>query len=387
MVKVGFFHDAPLVVKDETYYSQGFSYEIWKRYLTVFDELNVSTRVIAGDNTGLPHSSGEHVNILPIESYKSPISLITKPKAVIKEVRNRLSNLDAAIIRLPSIIGWITFTEARKQKKPILIELVGCPWDSFFNLGIKGKLVAPFAYFYTKWCIRKAHFVIYVTQKFLQKRYPTESPSVGISNVNIERIDKTLIRNSSRTIDTNHRFIVGSIGKVDLAYKGYRSAIKAISILQARGINVQYQIVGPGNQDSLTELVEKLKIESSVSFLGKLSTEEIELWMSQVDLYIQPSLSEGLPRSVIEAMSQGLPVLLSDAGGHSELVPPNLLFKPGSSTEISDKIEVLSNADLSTLSAQNIEKSNQYTKEFLQKKRESILLRFKQAIEDENFKR
>jgi glycosyltransferase involved in cell wall biosynthesis len=48
-----------------------------------------------------------------------------------------------------------------------------------------------------------------------------------------------------------------------------------------------------------------------------------------LDLYIQPSYQEGLPRGTLEAMSRGCPALSSTAGGLPELLEPDSLHKPG----------------------------------------------------------
>jgi glycosyltransferase involved in cell wall biosynthesis len=52
-------------------------------------------------------------------------------------------------------------------------------------------------------------------------------------------------------------------------------------------------------------------------------------WLDGLDIYIQPSFTEGLPRALVEAMSRGLPALGSTCGGIPELLPPECLHMPG----------------------------------------------------------
>ena len=47
-------------------------------------------------------------------------------------------------------------------------------------------------------------------------------------------------------------------------------------------------------------------------------------WLDTIDLYVQPSLTEGMPRAAIEAMSRGCPVVVSDVGGLKNLVDKNI---------------------------------------------------------------
>lgn len=61
-------------------------------------------------------------------------------------------------------------------------------------------------------------------------------------------------------------------------------------------------------------------------------------WLDQLDLYIQPSFTEGLPRALIEAMSRGLPALASDVGGIPELLDAEYMFSSFEEDIFADKI-------------------------------------------------
>ena len=65
------------------------------------------------------------------------------------------------------------------------MEVVGCPWDAYWNYSLKGKIVAPFATYMMKRRVKSAPFVLYVTNKFLQKRYPTKGKKINCSNVEL----------------------------------------------------------------------------------------------------------------------------------------------------------------------------------------------------------
>ena len=62
-------------------------------------------------------------------------------------------------------------------------------------------------------------------------------------------------------------------------------------------------------------------------------------WMQKLDLYIQPSLTEGLPRALIEAMANGKPALASSAGGIPELLDTESLHRPGDWRQLARQIE------------------------------------------------
>ena len=62
-------------------------------------------------------------------------------------------------------------------------------------------------------------------------------------------------------------------------------------------------------------------------------------WLNDVDIYIQPSRQEGLPRALIEAMSRGCPAFGSTAGGIPELLSPECLHQPGDYVRLAGLIE------------------------------------------------
>jgi len=65
-----------------------------------------------------------------------------------------------------------------------------------------------------------------------------------------------------------------------------------------------------------------------VSFEGVLSRSDVFDWLDEIDVYVQPSRTEGLPRALIEAMSRACPAIGSAVGGIPELLPRSCLFGP-----------------------------------------------------------
>lgn len=98
----------------------------------------------------------------------------------------------------------------------------------------------------------------------------------------------------------------------------------------ARIPHAEFWIAGEGpDRDALEAHAEQLQISARVKFLGHVTDVAPMLW--QADLFVLPSLFEGLPVSVLEAMAAGVPVIATDVGGTREeirsgetgvLVPP-----------------------------------------------------------------
>lgn len=87
---------------------------------------------------------------------------------------------------------------------------------------------------------------------------------------------------------------------------------------------VQLTIVGDGPyRENLQHLVKQYEVEDYVKFVGMKNKEELLPYYQQADIFILPSLSEGMPNVVLEAMATGLPIVMTPCGGSKELVDDN----------------------------------------------------------------
>ncbi|MFA5333564.1 MAG: glycosyltransferase family 4 protein [Candidatus Nanoarchaeia archaeon] len=100
--------------------------------------------------------------------------------------------------------------------------------------------------------------------------------------------------------------------------KGYNYLIEAIKGNE----NVELTLIGEGNL--MNELKNQAKsCNSNVKFLGKKSHEEVVKLLPKFDVFVMPSLNEGMSNSVLEAMACGLPVITTNVGGSEELIKGN----------------------------------------------------------------
>ena len=78
-------------------------------------------------------------------------------------------------------------------------------------------------------------------------------------------------------------------------------------------------------------------MESNVKILGEISHDEVSEFLNDLNIYIQPSISEGSPVTLKEAMASGLPILASDAGGIPEIIENKItgfIFQKGNLKEL-----------------------------------------------------
>ncbi len=95
--------------------------------------------------------------------------------------------------------------------------------------------------------------------------------------------------------------------------KNLDQLIFALSECRTRGVDVELVIHGEGPlRENLQALVHKLGLDDVVKLAGNCAS--LEDWYPQLDAFVLPSLSEGMPLTVLEALSCGCPVLASDVG-------------------------------------------------------------------------
>lgn len=247
---------------------------------------------------------------------------------------------DCVIARVPSINGYKAIKYAKIYKKPYLVEIVGCTFDAYWNYGIKGKLLAVPAYFIMRHYVKDAPYALYVTSEFLQKRYPCNGKTIGVSDVEIEAANENVLKKRLEKIASEkNQFVLGTAGAIDVDYKGQEYLIRAIPEIEEKtGMIIKYELAGSGNPKRLSDIADTLGINEKVIFRGVIDHSNIFNWLDNIDIYVQSSLLEGLSRAVIEAMSRGLPCVAANKGGNPEIVERDFLFPTENKNAISHEL-------------------------------------------------
>ena len=102
--------------------------------------------------------------------------------------------------------------------------------------------------------------------------------------------------------------------------KGYDIAIKSMAELKVQGFQFHYQIIGGENDQELLFLIEDLGLTSDVELLPKLPQQKVFELMSSTDVFLLPSIEEGIANVAVEAMALGCPVISTNCGGMEELI-------------------------------------------------------------------
>jgi glycosyltransferase involved in cell wall biosynthesis len=382
MKKVLFIHDGPMYANADKSIFYGVHYNdiLIERYsyfgnkVSFMMRSNTVSEAQAKNYSVIQHPA---FSFIDVPNFKSIRSYFNKNEAT-AIIKKAVDEHDVIILRLPSAGGAIAFEYASSINKPVLVEKVACVYDALWNYDWRGKLIAHQKMKKYQDILQKASHTIYVTDNFLQGRYPTNGKSIGCSDVIVNDLDQSILEKRILKITNLAKIItIGTVAAIDVPYKGQADLIKALAILKKKNILFHYKIVGQGNADRLNAMIEQYQMQDLVEIVGPLKQEHVFEFLDSIDLYIQPSKQEGLPRAVIEAMSRACPVLGSNIAGIPELININSLFEAGNISEIVGLLKDLNRDTLKSWAEENFIKAANFKKETLDLKRENFYEEFK----------
>ena len=367
---------------DGTYYYSNSVNSTYKRYLSLGDEIIVMSYLKRVSSSKHDRIESDAIKFVFIEKENSLKKLISYSKRNKKVVKLSVDGVDYCVAHVPCPHSIQVINYSRKIDKPCLTVVCGCPFDAYWNFSWKGKIIAPFAYLRLRNAQKNVDYSIYVTKNFLEGRYPNKGHHIGCSNVNISTgIDGVLEKRLS-TIDelshTNRKVRIGTLGAVDVYYKGQEFIIKALQILRKQGVEYEYWIVGGGDSSRLNGIAKECNVDDLVRFTGPLPHDKVLELIDNIDIYAQPSLTEGLPRSVIEAMSRGCLTMGTKVGGIPELVNPEYLFKKGDVYTIASILQHITIDDLKLQAEKNYIAAKDYDVNELNNRRQEFIMSFKE---------
>ena len=252
---------------------------------------------------------------------------------------------------LPNL-GFLKALKFHKKKKYDLIHGIMASQGSaaaylfkFFNKKIPFVLTlqegdlernSPLDRFWQRRIVKKADIITAISSYLagFAKKFNKKAPVFVVPNgVDLEKFKKLEARSKrgeGKTIITVSRLVKKN---------GIDILIKAVSLLISY---VSLLIVGDGKErKKLEKLAQKLGIKDKVRFLGSISPNEIPKYLSQADVFVRPSRSEGLGSAFLEAMALGLPVIGSSAGGIPDFLKDGetgLICEKENSEDLAEKI-------------------------------------------------
>jgi glycosyltransferase involved in cell wall biosynthesis len=354
-----------------------FSYSYWKEYLQIFDEVCPIGRVrkVTTLPKGWQRADGPNVCFISIVDYVGFWDLLTKMPRVLLGCWRATRGHGAWLLRAGTIATFCWFF-LRLRGKPYSMEMVGHAGESVLavrNVQYFGlqRLIALIGHALCRAEAKNATCVSYVSE-YVRRLYPNSDRSKAWTFSSV-RVDEGVIGSprTAKEFEVEHFHII-SVGRLE-PEKGHRFLIEAVRRLSDQGHSIHATVVGPGKEvDNLRQSVEERGLSGRISICGAIPWgSELFAKLDEASLFVLPSLTEGMPRSLIEAMARGLPAIGSDVGGIKELLPEEYRVPPRDVKALAGKIvEVIDDFEqLAKMSQTNFAKAKEYRLEIMNQRK------------------
>lgn len=355
--KLAIFSGWSLYLYNDDYYTISPHRSYIERMQELFEEITLVAPVkvvkIKDEVQSLRKIPSNQLSIEALPYSKGSVDALKYRRTYKKTIKKVASKTDLFFCRVPDPFCWMP---ARLTDKPVIMHFVGDTADATkhninFSWLKKQILLAGYSFEYRRILKSARKSTVYTNGTHLsaklQKHGITATPVISST---ITRNDLAL--EPLRPMEHNP-FTIIYVGYLRYA-KGIDTLIEVIKRLEERHFNYQFHIVGDGDiYSTLHALVSELKAENHIHLHGHIDNRDKLLsLLRSSDLFFFPSLSEGSPRVVIEAMSQGCPVLSTPVGSLPGCFEENkeILFFPFKDAEIATSkiLEVGENLEMLT---------------------------------------
>lgn len=300
-----------------------------------------------------------------------------------KAMKSMANCYDIVLVR-NGFLGCFASIFAKRINKP-LISYLGSDSYEFYKSKhtVKAHIIALVWRYLERKKMIKADYAHYCTS-FLHEKYPCNCPYLICSNANVV-VDKRALDGRLNKISRhlpNSKIIIGLMGQfMDNDNKGIPTVLNALSMLDDQ---FEFEVVGIGNPDRYAFMIENFNLNNRVRFLGYFSErEQINKWLDSIDIYVQPSMSEGLPRATIEAMARACPAIGSDVGDMKVLIDKDYLIKPGDFAALASKIVKLSDpTNQSAMAHYNFNIASGYSEDIRNEKLDSFYFKIIKNVKE-----
>lgn len=269
------------------------------------------TFITFGDYEDYKYFQGfENSKILPVYTIikKSKNKIINFLKSIYfaQIVSNQL--IESDLIKTNQLSGsWIGIIIKRKLKKPLVIRT----GYNIYEFKVKDKKPYVVAFFYkvlTKLSLRYSDLYIVTSLKdknFIEK--------FNKRNSNVEIVSNWVPKLHKNKFEDRYDKKILSVGRLE-HQKNYITLLENM-----KEADFELDIVGVGSEENYLKKF-ALKNNLKVNFLGKKDFNDLSLLYSKYKVFVSTSLFEGNPKTILEAMSSGCCVVVSNIASHAELV-------------------------------------------------------------------
>lgn len=300
--------------------------QVYKALADAFENIFL---VVQSPDRATHSSRYQNIEAILVPSYKN--QLINHLMFIIKAVTvgrrlNRENNVDLFIASEPIaggvagvVLKWLT-------RKKLLVQLQG----DLFNLHpsefswLRRKISKRLTVFVSKRADKVRCVSNALVEQAKQAGIPEDKLALVPSRCDVGKFDPDDWKQDGeklrKELNLTNKKVLVFVGTLSV-HKGVAYLIEALPKVAEIHPDVCLLIIGSGDlEEKLKRLSRDLKVADMILFLGRIPYEQVPAYLATADILILPSLDEGMPRVVLEAMSMELPVVATTVGGIPELV-------------------------------------------------------------------
>ena len=315
------------------------------RFTDSFACVRIAARAFPTQRAHGERVTGEQTQFIDLGASRGVKALIMRLPRLVWRTWRVICDADILLLRFPGNLSLLAMLLCRATGKPFSSEIVADPADYFSDAASRHPLrhVARRVHCWaTRHAAKHGRTVRYVTESALQAAFPPGTParSFGFSDVFLPDELFDCRDNTCRLHDADgSAFSIVNVAMMHNESKGHGILLHTVAALRGRGLNVSLTLVGDGVLRAQFErLAERLGLGDSVRFAGVLNGDDVLCTVSQHALFVLPSLQEGMPRALLEAMALGIPVIATCVGGVAEVLEQGSLVPPGDIDALSRRI-------------------------------------------------
>lgn len=353
-------------------------YSYWQRYLAFFEAVIVLARVksIVQPPDNAKRADGDAVFFIELPDFIGPLQVIRVLPLLMIRIWRAAKIQGAFLLRIPGIMGAMLFVALRIQRRMYGARVLGDPAESLNPLILQKRSATLFRPVFTRILraqCRAAHCISYVTKGALQLKYPSRASFQNhYSDVNLPDELFAAAPHAVRSSTVYRLVFVGSLAQ---RYKGLHILLDAVHRCVQAGLDVYVDVLGGGIHSSeYVEMADTLGLGARVTFHGNVSRDMVFKVLRSADMFVMPSLTEGMPRAMLEAMACGLPCLGSAVGGIPEILSPEDTFPAGDAAVLAERLRTIlpDPGRMERMSRRNFERAHDYRASLLNEQREQF---------------
>ncbi len=264
-----------------------------------------------------------------------------------KYLQGRLSRFDLFIGQMGIPGGFVAVQLGKKYDKKSLVGLRGSDVTSY--------LYKPILKNFAFWTYHQADAIVTVSQalrqQLLELKIPANKISVIYNGINpiFQPMEQKVAREYLHLLEGKIILFVGNL----IRLKDWHTLIEGLKILFQTMVGRCY-LIGEGEDRSLIEKkIEQENLNDKIILLGDILHTELLYWYNAADVLCLPSLREGIPNVILEALACGRPVVASDIIGNREIVREGVngfLHRVGDSQSLAATLKKVLDMDWNTTS-------------------------------------